>query len=307
MGKIVFILGIAPRSGTNLLRKVLLLNPFIRNADVVGEDFLGRHSDHLMKFFDGMEKSWSEKWDWSQATSAKQRQRLQESVANSLLAYLGAHSHSSEERIVTATPYPFGWQNLLKLFPDGRIIFLLRDPRDVIESGVIGGFWSYEQGIELLAACAQTVAYAASNRRCHTVRYEHLLEDPLSVANGIQDFLSVPRVEVSEGMLHSLPVFGSSTTKVDGSFEWRVSERQNDFNPIARHKSWGNRIASKYAEKMGDLHTMLGYGGIEAAGLFFRYEAKVYWIARDLVVLKRRLRRVSRAVVREERADLRMK
>jgi len=100
-----------------------------------------------------------------------------------------------------------------RVWPESKFLCLFRHPMDVIASGIEACPWGLQgygfdrygaesPGNSVFALArfwvdnAATIL-AARDRypdRCHTVRYEDLVADPESVAQGIFDFLGVPRV-----------------------------------------------------------------------------------------------------------------
>ena len=158
--KPLFLLGIAPRSGTNFLRNLLLFHPQIACSRVVGEDFLLRSSDLLIEYISKTTSYWSDFWDWSIVSQEEQHQRLLNTVGSSLTQYLAPEEKGEFKYFLTTTPYTNGIENLSKIFPDATVIVVTRKGDDVVESGNKSGFWDHEKGMRFWVESANRVRRA---------------------------------------------------------------------------------------------------------------------------------------------------
>jgi Sulfotransferase family len=163
---------------------------------------------------------------------------------------------------------------LLRLFPDARFICVYRHPMDVIASGIEAcpwglngfGFDSYAamfpgNSVQALAqfwADNMSAILAAEERfgeRCHRVRYEDLVSDPETLADGIFRFLGV---EPSPGI--SRRCFGRDreTTGPADYKIWQTSQITAD----SVGRGWSipaNSIGAALRGAMNGLAGKLGY------------------------------------------------
>ena len=93
---------------------------------------------------------------------------------------------------------------LFRCFPESRLIFLLRDPRDVLASAA-GTPWYEEDGgapaISKLWTRNVTSLLALKDPRLLTLRYEALLEDPENWVGRIAEHVQVPAESLDLGIL----------------------------------------------------------------------------------------------------------
>lgn len=157
-----------------------------------------------------------------------------------------------------------GW----RLFPSALHLVVVRDGRDVVESGYQAGYWPSRSG----AAKAWTDAVAnlraglerVSDRGRPTtliVRYEELVRDVGAAIIPVVDALGHPACPEDTSRLADLPVYGSTDygLRPDGTFEWRIASRKADFSPIGRWRAWSPTLTANLTEIMERELCWLGY------------------------------------------------
>lgn len=273
----LFILGITPRSGSNLLRSSILLHPDICQANVVGEDFLLRHSDQIITYANKLEKSWSDIWNWGSINKSDQKNRLLQELSSGLLKYLQPDDQA--KYYLTTTPYTIGAENIDQLFPSVKLILLTRDGQDAVESGVLGSFWNYFQGFELWSQSAKRIHQLSTRQNTLVLKYEDLIHDRDIVVHKVIKFLGMDESLFPFQELDELPVFGSSTNKVEGEFKYEIKEKPEDFKPTKRSENWSNYRHYAFNRSCGKYQELLGYTSVSQSGNpFFLLR---YWLNRS--------------------------
>jgi tetratricopeptide (TPR) repeat protein len=185
----VFLVGF-PRSGTTLLDQVLSAHPRI---EVIEEKEL------LLE----VRKRWISREHFPRLTAMSTEEILE---ARQLYRQARAAAQTDPNATVLVDKLPLNTMYLPlihRLFPDARILFSLRDPRDVALScyfqsfslvGAMPYFLDLQQTAEYYDA-VMTLGAAARRRlplREHTVRYEGLVTDLEETLRPVLDHLEVP-------------------------------------------------------------------------------------------------------------------
>lgn len=260
----IFILGMLQRTGTNHLWDLFGLHPDTDVLDRVPEDHLVRWSPHLVAYVDDVTRCWSEEWE----APAGEGDALLRALGGGVVDWLRSHS---ERRIVTKMPSVEQAHRFFDLFPGCPLVILVRDGRNVCESGVRSFGWSYERAFRRWSMAADIVLEI---QRAHQgrsplaiVRYEDIFATPhetmrrLCAATGL-DADRYPYDEIDR-----LPVRGSSTITSDGTeVHWTPVERTATFDPSERWSSWDDHRHRRFAEVAGEQQLALGYELVEASG-----------------------------------------
>lgn len=213
----VFVVG-APRSGTTLLRAMLNRHPRIGLCD---ETYFFYYAFLRRRAFGDLaeEKNRLRLIDSYAATQRMKRLKvnlpgLKERLlaeGTSYPAFFGTILQFYAEqygkvRSGEKTPH-HAWyvDTLLEWYPEGRVIHLVRDPRDVCASlfTVPWGRKSAIANAELWVSLIQAAERGEGNPRYRRVRYEDLVAEPEQVLREISQFIGE---EFDPGMLSTSPV-----------------------------------------------------------------------------------------------------
>ena len=233
----VFLLAPMNRSGTKLLRSVLLSHPRFTEGFAL-EDYSLAYSDALVEFANSV----SRHWGTTQEQKATHRQRLLDGFGPFFLDFFsdGANLDAADHLLLT-TPRPWGIGNAFRLFPGSRVTIVIRDGRDTIESArrsFRGGRFSHWVR-EWDRGAREILRFAASEtelrgRRWQAVAFEDLVRDPESVGRTVLGFLGLDAGSVDWDAVRNGPVRGSSEHGGPGNFRPRTA----DFNPVGRASKW---------------------------------------------------------------------
>ncbi len=233
-------------------------------------------------------------WDWSFTSKDKQLHRLKSCLNGALSEYLFPVEPC--KLFITTTPYVIGMENVDELFPHVKVIVIIRDGKSVVESGVIGGFWRFEEGVELWRKSAEIIKCMEQREGTLIVRYEDLVKAPEDTMDKIFHFLNLSSETYSFERMNQLPVFGSSTNRQNDQFIYETKPKTDSFNPIGRSDSWTPIMHYRFDLKCSELAQHFGYEKADYRVDFFhrsmvRLEALKHSLSRHLKTL-RRLKRI---------------
>ena len=252
----IFILGITARSGTNYLAYLLRMHPHCAGTYPEFEDYFITQAHRLFEFAQVVKNHWS--WGLGDL----ERDELLRCLGNGLLGFL--KQHLKADRVVTKTPSVKGLPLFFQLFPDARLIVLVRDGRAVAESMLKTFNVPYEACIRKWAEAAESILdYDQMRKHSETrymlVRYEDLLDDLRGQMSRILRFAGLPEGLYDFDAAARAPVIGSSSMRDEaGRIFWKPQSKPRGFDPLKRSAHWSNRqharfnwIAKKQSEALG--------------------------------------------------------
>lgn len=262
----IFVLGVTPRSGTNLLWDLLRLHPDCAPArEPIWEDALLVHADLLGAYADRTAAAWHD----AGAHRAELRAELLASVGAGLTSFLAT---DPGRRLLTKTPHVHGLHRFFDLFPDASLVLLVRDGRAVAQSAVdtFGGTiegWARHWAEAVDAVLRFDREHRNAGLPYTLVRYEDFLDDREGRLRELLPALSLDATRYDFDEARRLPVRGSSVLRRDGRIDWEPAEPGPDFDPKARFASWGRRTHRRFHWIAGRQLDALGYGSEHAARL----------------------------------------
>ncbi|MBD8066778.1 sulfotransferase [Devosia sp. PTR5] len=260
--KLLFVLGVMPRSGTNFLFELLCQQPRIARP-VPGFDefpFLGT-SEYFKDYkreFSRFHPSSGEAFgdlDWMGFAAAGLRNFI--AVRNA-----GAQATAIKE------PHVIGVELFEALFPRDQCLLVLRDGRYIVDS-YMRSFArnrfsrTFEDVcLEWQAAASKFADFAqsADPARVKVVRYEELDADRRGHLSHIMAWVGLELDADALARVDELPVFGSSTHSArDGKVDWTPVKPSADFKPTTRAIEWDNKREETFERLCGDLNRAFGY------------------------------------------------
>ncbi len=256
----IFLLGILPRCGTNYLLDLLCVHPDCASSSKVREDYLLYHVDLLFQYVNAVYGHWTPGWGADDAL----RDRLYAHLGSGLVSFLTEVTDAG--RVVTKTPRVENLGMFFKLFPDARLVILVRDGRAVLESGIKTFRWNREAAMHRYARAARTIlefdeARKNSSHSYLIVRYEDLWQDLEEELRRILDFLGLDPTLYDFQAARRLPVRGSSTIRAQGDeqIHWKPVEKTPEFDPMSRWRHWSRARHERFNWVAGRYLTCLGY------------------------------------------------
>lgn len=260
----IFILATGRRSGTNFLFQLLLLHSACRAGNVVREDFFLTHANMVQNYTESVYRSWDKSW----RLEFDSPNPLLQYIGDGLLSFLDVESLKEVKnaelatRLVTKTPDVTNLSLFFQLFPNAKLLIMVRDGRAVVESDVKSFRRSYEEVMQEWATAARTIQQFVktdSARQTLIVKYEDLYQNTEQEITNILSFLELDASQYDYAAMRDLPVFGSSQIVTEGNkkLNWE-GDKFGKFEPTKRWGHWGrslherfNWIAGKESERFG--------------------------------------------------------
>lgn len=256
----IFISGIMPRSGTNHLMDLVCLHPDVApGRDPVMEDLFVEHSDHLLAFASDVRASWDPMWG---RFPLGIEDDLLRSLGDGLMSFLWT---DRSRRLVTKSPSVKNIARFHRLFPDAKLLILIRDGRSIVQSCLTTFGWDFETATHRFAESArELMAFLGAREEAQgylVVRYEDLVTDVRATMTGVLGFadLAVDRYDFSAA--EKLPVRGSSAYPGPGrsGVHWEPVTKDVSFRPLERWASWDDAMLDRFAWIAGRESDALGY------------------------------------------------
>ena len=277
--RLIFVLGLMRRSGTNFLFHLLSRHPDVMVSSL-HEDFLLHDAHLLVEYVRRTTQQWIRDWSSTDTPDAL-AQALGSGLQRFLAGRRGAdwRENGSEKRILAKTPSIQNIEHAFDIFPNAALLILVRDGRDVVESGVRSFGWTYERAMRLWCAAARTLVEfergsGKRNGRHRVVRYEDMVREPEAELRRILNFLELDPGVYDFTAAREAPVLGSSTFHGQRTgIHWNPVAKTEAFNPIGRWRTWDAYRRRRFALIAGALNSQLGYesderdvGRLEALG-----------------------------------------
>ena len=257
----IFILGILPRSGTNFLFNLLRLHPDCGVPEPIWEDYALEPSPLLLQYADAV-YSWWDSADPPWEIDESFKHQLREHLGVGLISFLSARI--GNRRLLTKTPCVSNLDAFFKLFPNGYMLILVRDGRDVIESAARSFGWDRDTTARRWAEAARTILEFTGTASEHdlqylVLRYEDLYLNLDAELRKILSFVNLDMASYDFDAAHELPIYGSSKLGATENWvHWNPVARTSQFSPIGRWKGWPrqmherfNWIAGRYLREFG--------------------------------------------------------
>lgn len=268
--EIVFLISPTPRSGTNFVRNMLVGSGLCTGSTdklLGAEDWFLAASGGLIEFRNKIADRWTmlNLLDEKECADFADRmlKRIGEALADEIV------SGAATRPVLSKTPSSENISNLDRLFPASRLILLVRDGRDTCYSAIKSGFYSSPREIFSLWAYRvdEMIEYAGmpdfdrTDSRHLWIRYESAVEKPLLQLSRAEKYLGIRVDDAKRAVVRHLDIVGSSdfSSPDDGSFNYTVVSRSEDFNPIGRWRRWGKELRSEFKEIAGRQLISLGY------------------------------------------------
>jgi hypothetical protein len=258
----VYMITPVQRCGSNFLANMLAIHPVFQIPRVLEEDFMLEHAHYLSEYLEQTYRRWK-RLDWIRDPSAY-REQLQNHLGNALRAFLMTEVDEGR-RPLLRTPVADNVDKFPVFFPGAKLILLVRDGRDVVESATrkwrrtTWKHWAKEwaRGVGLILEFMNGVGRGARGSTWELVKYEDLVAQPRQTLSSLLEFLGVDPQGFDWEKMERLPVFGSSWLR-DERAKTGVFEKPEDFRPVGRWQHWGfwrrrtlQRLAGRELKALG--------------------------------------------------------
>jgi hypothetical protein len=313
----VFILGVAPRCGTNYVEDLLCVHPDCGLGIPLRENQLMDALPQLAGIVDQLGERWSKKvhWGFRPEHPADLARALGDGLIDFLVSQvddrrrlheppgpLSGIEHAfrlSPAFLITKHPRANGLADFRRFFPDGKLILLMRDGRAVAESSIRSWGWDLDLAVDNWRQGASQMADFLESHPDDAsilVRYEDLITDPEGEIDRIFDYIGLDPARFDFDRALRRPVRGSSTARPEGaeSVDWQPVEKDDTFDPLARARGWTPAQHARFNHMAGDLSIRFGYpleeGERGPASPIVNVARDAYLVARNLTrPLRRRI------------------
>ena len=258
----IFIQGILARSGTNFLYELLALHPDVAPSGPVQENFFLLASDRLEAYVDATMARWKPEW----GIAPDSRERLWESIGDGLIAFLerDARPDGARWRLLARTPHVHNLHNFARLWPKARLVILVRDGRDLVESFARSFNTEREPIMQRWADGAREIVEFerafADRARFTIVRYEDLHANTEAELRKLLAFLALDPARYDFSRALAAPVIGSSTfTGGRGGVHWDPVAKTDEFKPLERSADWPPALLAEFERVAGEYARRFGY------------------------------------------------
>jgi hypothetical protein len=261
----VYIMSPMMRCGTNHLADILLLHPDFQLPKVLEEDFVFEHADVLNEYSERTYQRWR-RLNWIDDPEDCRR-LLQLHLGQGILSFLGDQIDENR-RLLLKTPASNNIDKVFLFFPGVKLVLLMRDGRDVVESAIrkwpnrSDEHWmrQWAKGSRRILDFIQGTGHGSRGKMWELVRYEELVERPEAIVKGMLEFLGVDESAYNWDKLTQLPVRGSSAIlDAQGQVSQEAVEKPQGFNPIRRWQHWSVWRKRKFNKVAGRELIELGY------------------------------------------------
>lgn len=286
---LIFVAGISARSGTTYLLRLLVTHPDVCRPQGHWELPLFDVADKFVEFHKAfLRRRHSERLDYSmdQFAGCFGKGLMQ------LLIERVLPSDRAARYLLHKNPGTRGIEHFSRFFPDGKLVFILRDGRDCVNSllaaeGFRNNSWRrlrknswwnlnrlrhiYLYTQEWTKSARRILAYVAQpDADCLVVKYEDLHRDPKLVLRRVAAHIDVAVSDHWLNEIANMPVKGSNFYGLDGSTKentghtnwtnWKEMPKTAEFNPIGRWRgSWSSLDKLVFNKVAGCEMRELGY------------------------------------------------
>ncbi len=276
----LFIRGIMPRSGTNFLADILgCHHDVVRSPGNLWEFVPFRFQADLERYIDRVSAS-------KHARQFDPRGFLPY-LGDAWLRYL-APDLGPDRVAVYKEPSVEALGSMFEMFPRSRVIFIVRDGKDIVSSQLNADFslppfqwWNrhhwrrtlpdesfrihcraYRRAAETLIGFLESADAARHSDRFLVVKYEDLVRQPGPGIESILSWAGLPAERFDWDKFHRMPVRGSSFLRDrDGKHDFGtgVEKPETGFQPIGRWRDWSAKRLRCYHSIAGQAARRLGY------------------------------------------------
>lgn len=258
----LFVHGVLPRSGTNYLADAIALHPATnQNPGTLWEFpllYVAGGAEALQREFEFMFPP--------NAKVMKQHEMLVH-LASGWMRHLQVQSEP--RTMVFKSPHLQHLALFPAIFPRDRVLILMRDGRDVLQSSLttFGQNWLGKSfaaiAAEWSAAARLALAFAPGGpcacEQALVVRYEDLVREGRPVMEIVLAHCGLDQASYDWTAFENLPVRGSSTNNASLAEKWRQQPRLQSFNPLGRWHAWPNAQKARFKKWAGETLIAAGY------------------------------------------------
>lgn len=270
--KVIYVCSPTQRSGTNFIFNTLKLHADIASPEspsMPKEHFLYSHADQLSEYISKTLGYWP-KWVENEESLQKTHAALLSEIGEGILRVFYQELPDPNKILMLRTPDAGNLEFFPALFPNGKLVVILRDGRDTVNSFVesFSGEWAFNKmakrwasRIEYLFQVNKQMIEAGFQDRIGIFKYEDLNSEPEKTVKAILKYLSLDEAGYDWEKLKSVPVVGSSTQYNEqgkGDF-WAPKEKSDSKKFSNKWKMWSSSKKKNFKKIAGNQLIRAGY------------------------------------------------
>ena len=254
----IFLHGVMPRCGSVYAGNLIKLHPDLHAYpnEIWEWPFLSS-TKHLMSFQDEMFST------YSQLEGRLGPNDMLRIFSAASLNYLLAGVPEGKRLFMKEPRTEFlSW--FFELFPNEKLIVLVRDGRDLVNSTIKSWpHYDFEATCQEWAKAARYVQAIQSQFQNHAdflyARFETLVERPGDFVSDLCRHCDLNESRFPRDEIENLQVQGSSEVRAGDSVGWEPMKKPKSFNPIGRWRGWSNEQKSIFKRFAGEALIESGY------------------------------------------------
>lgn len=265
---LVYLVAPLQRSGHNYISNLLRNHAQIKSpsgTNLPGEQNIMQYSEHLMWYASKTvagQKGWETKTD---ELVKVQSAIFLRAIGYSLIEFYSKFISPEAKYLLLKDPASAGIANFSSVFPEGKLICLMRDGRDVVQSYI--KTW---KGFDFELACKMwrdgtermlNLPQEDKGKRYLLISYEKVFDTPVEEMKKVLTFLNLSESEYAFDKIDELPIFGSSTNSVNekGEVDWSITNNKKDFKPVGKWQQWTAEQKNIFKKVAGETLIRAGY------------------------------------------------
>lgn len=270
--RVIYICSPTQRSGTNFICNTLRLHSEIAYPESVTlpkEHFLYSHSDLLSEYLTKTIGYWP-KWVQNKEILSKTHGRLLANMGDGILNVFYEMLEDPSKQLMLRTPDAGNLEYFPSLFPGGKIVVIIRDGRDTVNSFVesFSGDWAFGRmsrrwasRTEYLFRLRDRMIECGLGDQIQIFKYEDLNKKPEETMKDILKFLSLDESKYDWKRLNEVPVVGSSTqySKKESETFWEPTKKEHAEKFSNKWSSWKLSKRKMFKKIAGDQLILAGY------------------------------------------------
>lgn len=256
---VIFIHGILRRSGTNFIGELIRLHPdLVAYPNKIYEAPFLRTTGWLIK---AQEEFFSE--------YQRNREQIGERdflpvFGSAFVAYLNAFVPENKQILLKVPGVQF-LPYFFSIFPNEKLLIIIRDGRDVVQSTV--RTWPQRKFTDVCREWSEAARNIISFADTFTsksdsfliAKFEDAVADSKNFVSRVGSHFGLDMERYPYEKLKEVPVKGSSSLKQDGKMTWKPIERPRYFNPVGRWSEWDSKLKKKFKNICGQTLIETGY------------------------------------------------
>lgn len=268
---LVYIVSPTQRSGTNFLGNLMERHPSLQapyGAELPMEQCLYSYSHFIRNYCYKTVSTWKKWVEGGDVVLERHAKMMMKHMGSGLLDYFSTFIEK-DRTLLMKTPDAGNLDNFFHLFPQGKVVILVRDGRDTMESfskswGGSGAFrqmskrWS--QRVDTILKFQQQADEAGYSDQYLFVTYDNLNQNTADELRRVFNFLNIEPALYPWDEVDKVPILGSSAYKSnDEQVHWKPVEKTKDFRPSQKWVKWNGRKKAAFKAAAGENLVKLGF------------------------------------------------